>query len=256
MQNTRGGGYDLVIASFQRTNNVVRWSTYYGGQGNEISWVPQEVSVGVGYVAFGFFEIQNTGAVFSTCLMNNNCPSFLQANFGGQYDVGFLVFTGNGQRVWSTFYGDVGFEGWGTVQMVGSTILYAAISTTSDLPATHLKNPGGGAYYDGTRSSTDVVILRFNQVNCPLFYQNEESMNDERPSRWEPWKATIEQRDLVIRGVREPGSYFLLSDLSGKVVGRWAVETEEFRVSLPVTPGVYVLREEISGHVQKVVYSP
>jgi hypothetical protein len=196
-----GGFYDAFIAKFSGSNLRLLWSTYYGGSDIDFLWGDRGIVVGAGFIAVGAVTYSSD---FPVGNHSSPCPGgFYQGTHGGGSDLAILTFDLNGVPRWRTFYGgsnnndddddDGGSNNETTPVSVAvySTYLYVVGNTTGSLPARHLPNPGGGAYYDNTYNGGDydAVLLRFDYANCPLLRW--EAAADKGAGygrgRWEAW---------------------------------------------------------------------
>jgi hypothetical protein len=254
-QGTHNGGWrDAFIAKFSGNNPRLVWSTYYGGIGTEYPFSDRAIVAGSGFIAVGF----QTG---SGDLPVGNHPSpcsggFYQGTHGGGSDLAILTFDLNGVPGWRTFYGGAGSEWYSVGVAVYSTYLYVVGTTKGSLPATHLQNPGGGAYYDDTYNGgfDDVVLLRFNYANCPLLQWEEGAdggAGDGR-GRWEAW---WDGGAVRVAGVEAPGWYSVMG-MDGRIVGRWYVDGEGGALEGPWSSGLYVVYQEGSGESRRVYVGP
>jgi hypothetical protein len=248
-----GATYDAFIAKFWGSNLRLVWSTYYGGSGNDYPWGDRGIVVGAGFIAVGFRTSSDDFPVGNHPLP---CPGgFYQGTHGGSGDLAILTFDLNGVPVWRTFYGGANSE-WGFMGVaVYSTYLYVVGNTYGSLPAGHLPNPGGGAYYDNTFNGLgDVVLLRFNYANCPLLRWEEdadEGAGDGR-GRWEAW---WDGGAVRVAGIEAAGWYSVMG-MDGRVVGRWYVDGEGGALEGPWSRGLYVVYREGSGESRRVYVGP
>jgi hypothetical protein len=255
-QNTNNGSSDAFIAKFSGSNLSLVWSTYYGGSSTEYFYSgDRRIVAGASFIAVGL-------STTSGDLPVGNHPSPCSGGFyqgthgGGGWDLAILTFDLNGVPGWRTFYGGAGNEWYSAVGVaVYSTYLYVVGITNGSLPASHLQNPGGGAYYDNTpNGSYDVVLLRFNYANCPLLRWEEGA--DEgagyRRGRWEAW---WDGGALRVAGIEAPGWYSVMG-MDGRVVGRWYVGGEGGALEGPWSRGLYVVCREGSGESRRVYVGP
>jgi hypothetical protein len=259
--NTHNGGlYDAFIAKFSGSNLSLLWSTYYGGSGNESPLGDRGIAAGAGFIAVGL-------QTFSRDFPVGNHPfpcsgGFYQGTHGGYEDLAILTFDLNGVPLWRTFYGGPGYDlGPGSVA-VYSTYLYV-VGTQDDLnmvgttlPASHLPNPGGGAYYDNTHNggAADVVLLRFDYANCPLLRWEaaaDKGTGDGRGS----WEAWWDGGAVWVAGIEAPGWYSVMG-MDGRIVGRWYVDGEGGALEGPWSSGLYVVYREGSGESRRVYVGP
>jgi hypothetical protein len=246
---------DAFIAKFSGSNLSLLWSTYYGGSGDDDCFGYRAIVAGAGFIAVG---VTTYSSDFPVGNHPSPCPGgFYQGTHGGNSDLAILTFDLNGVPIWRTFYGGAGFEGPLLVGVaVYSTYLYVAgRAMGTSLPASHLPNPGGGAYHDDTHNgSWDVVLLRFNYANCPLLRWEEgadEGAGDGR-GRWEAW---WDGGAVRVAGIEAAGWYSVMG-MDGRVVGRWYVDGEGGALEGPWSRGLYVVYQEGSGESRRVYVGP
>jgi hypothetical protein len=246
---------DAFIAKFSGNNLSLVWSTYYGG--SHADYIPGDRAIvaGAGFIAVvalayttdGSFPVGN----------HSSCPGgFYQGTNRGVEDLAILTFDLNGVPVWRTFYGGSGHDESPVGVAVYSTYLYVVGNTPGSLPASHLPNPGGGAYHDDTHNGGDydAVLLRFDYADCPLLRWEEtadEGAGDGR-GRWEAW---WDGKAVRVAGIEAAGWYSVMG-MDGRVVGRWYVEGEGGALEGPWSPGLYVVYREGSGESRRVYVGP
>ena len=246
--NALGGSGDVFIAKFSGSSLSLVWSTYYGGSNDEYPRGDRGIVAGAGFIAVGF---GTTSGNFPVGNHPSPCPDgFYQDTHGGSWDLAILTFDLNGVPIWRTFYGGASSE-WVPVSVSAySTYLYVAGLTNGALPASHLPNPGGGAYYDNTHNgSLDVVLLRFDYANCQL--TGLEAAVDER-GRWEAW---WDGGVVRVAGVGAAGWYSVVG-MDGRIVGRWYVGGEEGALEGSWSRGVYVIYREGTMQSRRVYVGP
>jgi len=248
--NSYNGGDDAFIAKFSGSNLSLLWSTYYGGSYLDYPWGDRGIVVGAGFIAVGF------GTASGNFPVGNHpspCPGgFYQGTHGGSWDYAILTFDLNGVPIWRTFYGGAGDE-WVPVSVAAySTYLYVAGLTNGALPASHLPNPGGGAYHDDTYNGGDhdVVLLRFDYTNCQLTTGLGVAA-DERGS----WEAWWDGGAVRVAGIEAAGWYSVMG-MDGRIVGRWYVDGEAGALEGPWSSGLYVVYQEGSGESRRVYVGP
>jgi hypothetical protein len=254
--NTYNGGLeDAFIAKFSGSSLSLVWSTYYGGSSWDLVVGDRGIVVGAGFIAVGARTYTTDGS-FPVGNHSSPCPGgFYQGRHGGNSDFAILTFDLNGVPVWRTFYGGRYVESPAGVA-VYSTYLYVVGNTPGSLPASHLPNPGGGAYHDATYNggSYDAVLLRFNYANCPLLRWEEgadEGVGDGR-GRWEAW---WDGKAVRVAGIDAAGWYSVMG-MDGRVVGRWYVDGEAGALEGPWSSGLYVVYQEGSGESRRVYVGP
>jgi hypothetical protein len=249
--NTYNGGYDAFIAKFSGSNLSLVWSTYYGGSGEDELWGGRAIVAGAGFIAVGA-STSTTDGTFPVGNHPSPCPGgFYQGTQEGSEDLAILTFGLNGVPIWRTFYGGPGDDGNFVGLAVYSTYLYVVGKTGGSLPASHLPNPGGGAYYDNTYNggSGDVVLLRFDYANCQL--TGLEAAADERGS----WEAWWDGAAIRVAGIEAPGWYSVMG-MDGRVVGRWYVGDEGGALEGPWSRGLYVVHQEGTMQSRRVYVGP
>jgi hypothetical protein len=248
--NTLDGSRDAFIAKFWGGNLTLLWSTYYGGSDQDYPSDNGGIVAGAGFIAVG---VGTSSSDFPVGNHPSSCSGgFYQGTYGGGNDLAILTFDLNGVPIWRTFYGGAGSE-WVPVSLaVYSTYLYVAGLTNGALPASHLPNPGGGAYHDDTYNGGDydAVLLRFDYANCP-FTTGLELAVDER-GRWEAW---WDGGAVRVAGVEAVGWYSVMG-MDGRIVGRWYVDGEGGALEGPWNRGLYVVYREGSGESRRVYVGP
>jgi hypothetical protein len=254
--NTHNGGFsDAFIAKFSGSNLSLVWSTYYGGSNGDYLGGDRGVVVGAGFIAVGAMTYTRDGS-FPVGNHPSPCPGgFYQVRHGRVEDLAILTFDLNGVPVWRTFYGGSRHEESPAGAAVYSTYLYVVGHTDGSLPASHLPNPGGGAYHDNTHNGiVDVVLLRFDYADCPLLRWEEgadEGAGDGR-GRWEAW---WDGKAVRVAGVDAAGWYSVVG-MDGRVVGRWYVDGEGGALEGPWSRGLYVVYREGTMQSRRVYVGP
>lgn len=147
-----GGAYDLFLANFNSAL-IRKWSTYYGGLGDDA----------MGYCAINSSGIYLSGrtTAASQSVLTTSCA--YQASYGGGFaDAVLSKFDFNGNRLWSTLYGGTGTEDSPAVSCDTSNNVYLTGATSSS--ATIMSSPGsqqsiyGGGICDGFIAKFDGCI--------------------------------------------------------------------------------------------------
>jgi hypothetical protein len=251
--DTHNGDRDAFIAKFSGSDLSLVWSTYYGGSRIDYTRGERAIVVGAGFIAVG---AMTSSSNFPVGNHSSRCPGgFYQGRNAGNEDLAILTFDLNGVPVWRTFYGGPNLE-YATISVaVHSTYLYVVGNTNGSLPASHLPNPGGGAYHDNTHNgSRDAVLLRFDYADCPLLRWEEGAdggAGDGR-GRWEAW---WDGGAVRVAGVEAAGWYSVMG-MDGRIVGRWYVGGEGGALEGPWSPGLYVVYQEGSGESRRVYVGP
>ena len=163
-QTTYGGGTrDAFILKFNSSGARI-WATYYGGSDIDNGYYICTDNSGNLYVSG---ETRSTN--FPTQTLTG---AYNQSVLGGSQDVFILKFNSSGARIWATYYGGNGWDGWdegygysictdnsGNLNITGMT-------TSTDFPTQTLP----GAYNQNTlNSSRDAFILKFNSSCSSLW---------------------------------------------------------------------------------------
>jgi hypothetical protein len=137
-QNTYGGGsYDAFLVKLDTSGNRL-WATYYGGAG----W---EQATGI--------STDTAGNVYLTGFTNSSAGiasgGFQNSYGGGNYDSFLVKFDSTGNRMWATYYGGAGDEGYDGNSVcndhAGNIYLTGWTSSTSGIASGGFQNAPGGA---------------------------------------------------------------------------------------------------------------
>ncbi|MDR3681379.1 MAG: SBBP repeat-containing protein [Flavipsychrobacter sp.] len=134
-QTNMNGGYDAILAKFDPSGNRI-WATYYGGYGSDEGYAVLADAIGniylIGattsnnvFVTFGQNEIATPGAYQDTL-------------YGGGNDGFLAIFDTAGNRVWSTYYGNTGYDIFysGAVDALGNVYMAGYTNSTSGVATT------------------------------------------------------------------------------------------------------------------------
>ncbi|MEM5880938.1 MAG: SBBP repeat-containing protein [Candidatus Aenigmatarchaeota archaeon] len=221
--NTQNGNNDVFISKFTNSGTLT-WATYYGGSYYESGLSITSDAGGNLFVAGGtrstnFPTYDPGGGAYyqGTC---GGCTTYI--------DAFVLGFTNSGVRLWATYYGgsnwdyahSITTDGQGNVFMVGET-------RSSDIP---LKNPGGGAYYQGTNSGYEAFIAKFSSVTTPV------SMAET--------SILISKIKLFISLTSLPIPITIkIYSLDGKLIYSNIFKTNNIEINLKsLKPGIYILK--------------
>ena len=169
--NLLGGDQDAFLVSLDNRNGGIagsRWSTYFGGSGDEIGRAVSVDGSGNIYIVgststeeYSVSTCENPSQADGGFPKCNTSSSYSNADsYGGDKD-GFIArFSPSGQIQWSTFYGgdgvdeihDLTFDGNGNLIISGET------ASGSDFPITS----GGGYNQSIIGGGNDAFIARFN----------------------------------------------------------------------------------------------
>ena len=146
-QNTYGGGnYDAFLVKFDASGNRL-WSTYYGGAGWEEAYGVATDTAGNVFLA-GFTN--SSGGIAS--------GGFQNSYGGGSYDSFLVKFDSAGSRIWATYYGGAGDEGYDGNSVCtdhsGNIYLTGWTSSTTGIASGGFQNTPGGA--------KDAFLAKFN----------------------------------------------------------------------------------------------
>jgi hypothetical protein len=259
LANPGGGAYyddthndsaDVFIAKFSGSNLSLVWSTYYGGRGEDYPGGDRAIVAGAGFIAVGALT-KTTDRSFPVGNHPSPCSGgFYQGTHGGNRDLAILTFDLNGVPIWRTFYGGSNDEKGPVSLAVYSPYLYVVGNTSGALPASHLPNPAGGAYYDNAyNGGWDAVLLRFDYANCQL--SGLEVAVDERGS----WEAWWDGGAVRVAGVGAAGWYSVVG-MDGRIVGRWYVDGEGGALEGLWSRGLYVVYREGTMQSRRVYVGP
>jgi gliding motility-associated-like protein len=156
-QATNSGGSDAFILKFNSACVRVL-ATYYGGSGND-----EGHSISIDSSGNAFF----TGQTFSDNFSTQTNGGFLQSSYGGAGDVFILKFAENGNRIWATYYGGIGYDtGISMCNDTEGNLFVLGSSESTDFP---LQN--AGTFFQGTFAGgfSDAYFLKFNNDGVRLW---------------------------------------------------------------------------------------
>ncbi|HEX5001854.1 MAG TPA: SBBP repeat-containing protein [Bacteroidia bacterium] len=149
-QNTYGGGsYDAFVVKFDSSGSRV-WSSYYGGTGWEEAYGIATDHDGNVYIS-GF----TNSALFGIGSMG------WQNTFGGgTYDAFLVKFNASGLRIWGTYYGGPGDEGYdgNNIATDNNGNIYLSGWTSSTIGI------ASGGFQDTLGGTTDAFLVKFNSA--------------------------------------------------------------------------------------------
>ncbi|MBN4061789.1 hypothetical protein JYU20_01155 [Bacteroidales bacterium AH-315-I05] len=166
--DTRKYGFDIP-EGYDNTKPLIidpalMWSTYYGGTSVCCGATTNDDN-GWGIVSDGtnVFVTGNSNTD-NLSLQNPGGGAYYDGTFNGGVgaggDVVIFQFNTSGVRQWATFYGGSSNDDGHDIDVCGSNVFVTGYTASTNFPTF---NPGGGAYFDNTRSgSSDLFILKFN----------------------------------------------------------------------------------------------
>jgi len=158
------------ILKFTNSGQLL-WSTYYGGNGSDgIASMCIDLNGNLFVIGYAVYGPCATASSYYFPLFNPGGTYYFQGT-QSYNDMFILKFTNAGVRVWATFFGgarrdeprSIACDNNGNIVIVGVTLSY-------DFP---VLDPGGGAYYYGTRGGSfmgdDLFILKMTSTGSMLW---------------------------------------------------------------------------------------
>lgn len=156
-QGTHAGESDAFILKFDNLG-VRQWATYYGGTGSDEGHSISNDADGNAFVS---------GETFSDNFSTQNNGGYFQSNYGGAGDAFVLKFADNGSRLWSTYYGGLGYDtGISICNDSQGNLFVLGSSESTDFP---LQN--SGTFFQGTFNGgfSDAFFLKFDTNGARLW---------------------------------------------------------------------------------------
>jgi len=159
-----GGGGDAFILKFNNNGNR-QWATYFGGSGTDKAYATISDAGGNVFVS-GPTDSPNFP------VLNPGGGAYFQGtNGGGLQDAFVLKLSPAGARLWATYYGGSGDEGFSCFDDMardGCGNIYMSFNTTGNVPVMACCD---GGYYDASYNggTTDIVILMFSNTGTRLW---------------------------------------------------------------------------------------
>ena len=155
-KDTVTGDYDAFLMKYDSTGTRL-WGTFFGGEGSEQN-----------YGGFNPIICDPSGNVFlsgrTQSLNGIATPGCYQNTFGGQTDAFLAKFSGQGQLLWSTYYGGAGVENGGSLAADQLGNVFLAANTTS---ATGISS--AGSFQDTLGGGNDFFVAKFNNAGQRLW---------------------------------------------------------------------------------------
>jgi hypothetical protein len=159
IQATNAGLWDVFLAKINARGNVLLYSTYLGGSGNERAYAQLFGGYGAGIGVDPAGNSYITGGTES-----NDFPllNAIQSTFGGVSDAFVAGINASGDSlIYSTYFGGVGVESVAGLAVDPRGSAYVAGSTTGSLPITPAAadRSNGGAFLIKIAPNTFVSVL-------------------------------------------------------------------------------------------------
>lgn len=189
--------FDAFVVKFDNSGTRL-WATIMGGynnaQGNAIDADAAGNIFVTGWVAGGAFPVLNAGGT-----------TFYQGAVTGSTDAFIMKFSNTGTLLWSTYYGGGAVdEGNSIVADASGNVFVTGSTAATNLPTL---NPGGGAYFQGTKSGTwDTYMLKFDNSGTRLWATYFGGSGDETTKEYTNDNLDIDQCGNVYMSVETTSS--------------------------------------------------
>ena len=153
-QSANAGGSDVFVLKFTPAG-ALAWATYYGGTGYDLGYSIDNDGNGNVFV---------TGYTSSTNFpVLNSSGAYFQGTISGFFDAFLIKFSGNGARLWATYYGGSGDEyGNDLTTDANGNLFVTGQSSSGNFPVQN-----AGTYFDNTLSGiNDIFILKFSNTGA------------------------------------------------------------------------------------------
>lgn len=144
-QSGKGSSRDAYLVKFDSLGNRI-WSTYYGGNDNDIALAVATDPIGNVYIAGSTKSSNNIGF-----------GGFRNTLFSSGTEDAFLVkFDSAGNRIWGTYYGGAAYEGGEGIAIDQAGNIYLAGTTGSSTGIA-----SGGGFQDSLGGLNDGFLVKF-----------------------------------------------------------------------------------------------
>ncbi len=147
--NYAPGGFDAFFVRFD-TSGARKWSTYFGGNDDELSSLITSDGFGNVYFAGNTYSISNIATLGAH-----------QTSIGSwvKRDAFMVKFDSSGTRKWATYYGGKGDDGAGSIKCDGKGNIYLIGSTNSTNAIASI-----GAHYDTLSKYSNMFLTKFDSL--------------------------------------------------------------------------------------------
>ncbi|MEO0144938.1 MAG: SBBP repeat-containing protein [candidate division WOR-3 bacterium] len=216
---------DIFILKFDNSG-IRQWATYYGGSNYDYaSSITIDANGNVfvsGWTWSDDFPVQNYNS------------SYFQSNRAGYEDIFILKFNNLGQKLWATYFGGSGsdFAYYITNDSIGNVFITGR-TLSNDFP---LRDPNGGAYYQGSKSGGyDAFISKFG---------NSSSISE---------KFNFYYKDRFVFNLESLSTPITIKiySLDGKLIYSKIFKTNNIEIKLKtLKSGIYILKAYSSNNKQ------
>lgn len=153
----QGGAFDAVVTRLDAGSHALSWSTYYGGDGDDVSNdIVVEKSTGHSFIT------GKTSSLTTPLITVNPGSGYYETALQGADDVFIAEFSNTGVMLWSTYYGGTADNEWGEGLALNDNgdlfVTGSVYSSDFPYPASNLT---GGYIQGGLEGFVDGFVLAF-----------------------------------------------------------------------------------------------